>query len=93
VSNVIVPGLIDTAVMMAWVRGHAAAMPFFLAINRLGGPQLSRVTAIDVLRECQSDAERSLTLRFIGYSRVLDLTDPSRAAPSTSSPRSRSRPP
>lgn len=74
-SSAIVQGVVHTAIMMDLVRGHPAATPFLLALNQRGGPQFSRVTAIEMLRECRSDAERLLALRFIGTSTVLDLTD------------------
>lgn len=74
-SSATVQGVVHTAVMMALVRGHPPATPFLLALNRLGGPQFSRVTAIEMLSNRQADAGRSLALRFIGTSSVLDLTD------------------
>ena len=74
-SSAIVQGVVHAAIMMDLVRGYPPATPVLIALNPIGGPQFSRVTAIDMLRECQSDAERTLALRFIGTSSVLDLTD------------------
>jgi predicted nucleic acid-binding protein len=75
VSSAFVPGLSDTTVLADLVRGHPPATYFLLAINKLGGLQFSRATAIEMLRECQSDAERLLALPFISTSLILDLTD------------------
>jgi len=74
VTSTIVPGLIDTAVLLAWTRGHPPASYFFLALNRLFAPQISRLSVIELLRACQSDAERTLTLQFFAVSQTLELT-------------------
>lgn len=75
VSGPIVQGVVHTAIMTDLVRGRPLATPLLLALNKLGGPPFSRVTAIEMTRECQSDAERSLAPRFIGTSTTPDLTD------------------
>lgn len=70
------PGLLDTGVLTACLRGHPPATRFFIAVNRLGAPQFSRLTALELLAGCRTDPERALALRFIGSSQVLELTDP-----------------
>jgi len=74
-NNPVAPGLLDTAVMVACVNGHPPAVRFFLAINRLGPPRFSRLTAITMLSGCQTDAERALVLRFLATARVEELTN------------------
>jgi predicted nucleic acid-binding protein len=75
VSSAIVPGLIDTGVMVAWARGHPPAILFVLALNRLGAPQLSQLSAMELLSGCQTDAERAIVLRFVASAQVVALTD------------------
>lgn len=61
--------------MVAWWRGHPPATHFFLAFNKLCAPPISRITAIAMLAECTSDPDRTLALRLLSFTHVLDLTD------------------
>ena len=74
-TSTLVPGLLDTQIMLDCVRGHPPATSFFIRINWNIGARFSRLTATEILARCQSDADRALSLRFIGNSIVLDLTD------------------
>jgi predicted nucleic acid-binding protein len=60
--------------MVACVQGHPQALLFFISQNRGGGAQLSRLSAIEMLSDCRSDAERALALRFITGSVIHELT-------------------
>lgn len=74
-TNPVVPSLLDTDVMLAVARAQLPAIRFFLAINRLGPPRFSRVTALAMLSDCPSDPDRALVLRYLATSRVEELTD------------------
>lgn len=74
-NNPVVPGLLDSAVAVACLSGPLPAVQFFLAVNRLGPPRFSRLSAITMLSGCQTDADRAIVLRFLATARVEELTD------------------
>jgi predicted nucleic acid-binding protein len=73
--NPVAPSLLDTDAMLAIANHRAAAVPFWLAINRLGRPRYSRLTALAMLAGCPSDADRALVLRYIATSTLVEVTD------------------
>jgi hypothetical protein len=73
-TNLLVPALIDTDVLAAWTSGHPPATYFFLALIKLGPPQVSRVSALEVLRRTQSDTERRIALGLIRHITPRDPT-------------------
>lgn len=74
-ANPIAPSLLDTSVMLQVASHQAAAVPFFLAVNRLGRPRFSRITALAMLGNCPSDADRAIVLRYFATSHVEELAD------------------
>jgi predicted nucleic acid-binding protein len=73
-TNILVPALIDTDVLAAWTSGHPPATYFFLAQIKLGPPQVSRLSVLEVLGLTQSDAGRRIALGLIRHMTPLDPT-------------------
>ncbi len=69
-------GLLDAELMRACLRGHPPATRFFIALNQSGAAQLCRITILELLSGCASDAERALARRYVGTMQVLELTAP-----------------
>jgi predicted nucleic acid-binding protein len=65
VSSSIVPGLIDTPVLVEWKRGLPAAILFLVALNRQQHPQLSQLSAMELLAACQTTQERDNVRLFL----------------------------
>jgi predicted nucleic acid-binding protein len=75
VTSTTIPGLIDTEVLIACALGLAPALRFFLSQNQIGGIQFSRLSALELLSKCQSDADRARAVPFITNSVVHEITN------------------
>jgi predicted nucleic acid-binding protein len=73
-TTLLVRASIDTDVPAAWAHGHAPATYFFLALIKIAPPLVSRVSALEVLRRTQSDAERRIALGLLRHMTLLDPT-------------------
>jgi predicted nucleic acid-binding protein len=74
-NNFVFPALIDTEVVVSWAQGYPPATLFFLARNKLGAPQISRLSALGMLASCPTDRDRGITLRMIQSVQLMDITD------------------
>lgn len=74
-NSAVVPGLIDTGVMLALFGGHPAATHFFVAMNKLGRLRFSRLTTMELLFACRSDADRAQVLSRLVHMSTEELTD------------------
>lgn len=71
----VAPSLLDTDVMLALTSGQPAATLFWVALNRLGRPRYSRLTALAMLAGCPTNADRATALIYLATSTVVEVTD------------------
>lgn len=65
VSSPLQIGIIDTGIFRAWLEGSMLAIDFLSAMNRIGRPQLSQLSAMELTCFARDQAEHANLLQFL----------------------------